>query len=69
MTFRLLPGTNGVSDFSETDQTSRWALRLENPTWHPLFAADLARQTLGSFATVWQVKHDWQVLVEAKLGT
>jgi hypothetical protein len=33
-----------------------------------LSPAELARRTYGSFATAWQVKHDWQVLGDAIAG-
>lgn len=36
-----------------------WAELEGDPTLSP---AELARRTYGSFATAWQVKHDWQVL-------
>lgn len=36
-----------------------WAELEEEPSLAP---AELARRTYGSFATAWQVKHDWQVL-------
>jgi hypothetical protein len=37
-----------------------WAALEREPR---LSAAELARQTYGSFASAWQVKHDWTVLV------
>jgi hypothetical protein len=43
-----------------------WAAVEADPD---ISAADLARRTYGSFATAWHVKHDWQVLLKAKLGT
>ena len=36
-----------------------WAELEANPSLSP---AELARRTYASFATAWQVKHDWQVL-------
>lgn len=36
-----------------------WAALEQDPSLSP---AVLARRTYGSFATAWQVKHDWQVL-------
>jgi hypothetical protein len=40
-----------------------WAELESNPG---LAAAELARRTYGSFATAWHVRHDWQLLEEAK---
>jgi hypothetical protein len=39
-----------------------WAELEGDPTLSP---AQLARRTYGSFASAWQVKHDWQLLVGA----
>lgn len=42
-----------------------WAELEADPSLSP---AELARRTYGSFATAWQVKHDWQVLGGAIAG-
>ena len=40
-----------------------WAEFQRDPTLSP---AELARKTYGSFATAWQVKRDWEILMEGK---
>ena len=41
-----------------------WAVLENDPL---LSAAQLAHRTYGSFATAWNVKQDWRLLVSAKL--
>ena len=49
--YRVLMGPSYRADM--------WAALELDPTLSP---SELARQTYGSFATAWQVKHDWDLL-------
>ena len=49
--YRVLMGPSYRADM--------WAALELDPTLSP---SELARQTYGSFATAWQVKHDWDML-------
>ncbi len=49
--YRVLMGPSYRADM--------WAALELDPTQSP---SELARQTYGSFATAWQVKHDWELL-------
>jgi hypothetical protein len=55
--YRVLMGPSCRADM--------WAALEREPT---LSATELARQTYGSFASAWQVKHDWTVLAATRVS-